>query len=663
MLFRSLSTLVLAGCVATVSTTQVDAKTEVRTYISQKCLLSPDPKEEDKVLGFLAGIFVPMALEWVIGGVAKSIREASKEKSHTLTDKDTFDLYVARTVKIPEPPRLAPILPNPKFGCLTTVVGEFEDAAVNDVFELHRVKKTSPVDFSADNSMEMVSQRLKDNKIKIKGTPKIVYEGRIAYSNDQTAFQLKSQYLQVDQLHSTTSKKARGMTLMYEIKGPAAEEDGSSYALIALGFGDVARGKKMTPADFASGKKPGAETGWVRAVGLPYHSRVAYLRAVKTGNLKMNGYAPARLITRLTEIEAANKTGLFIAEVLDGVKEDVAAEIAKKILPESRRAAEKEETAKIQGLEQAKRDAEIALAEAKALLIAAQTCADGVSAAVCDQNKAVAELKVANAQAKYDIAKANLESELGSGTIVGVLEPAPAAPAPDAAMPPGGGVEKESMAPEMMAASRTFKVVKEGDQLLIDNKSFFLTPAKWPQKTIFVCWENPEGGAEADRQLVKAAVDNSWQAHSGLSFKGWGQCTDGTRGIRIRIDDSSPHNGPHVKGLGKYMDGVKDGMVLNFTFRRWGSDYCAPSENRRQSCIYSIAVHEFGHAIGLAHEHNSWDTPGECQIAPQGTDGDVMLTEYDPDSVMNYCNERYNNDGELSPLDIAGIQFIYGAPY
>ncbi len=658
MLFRSLSTLMLAGCVATVSTTQVEAKTEVRSYISPQCVLSPNG--DDKVLGFLAGIFVPMALEWVIGGVAKSIREASKEKSHTLTDKDTFNLYVAAPDVNATPPTLKPILPNPNFGCLTTVVGEFEDAAVNDVFELRRVNKSSPVDFSADNSMAMVSQRLIDNGIKIKGTPKIVYEGRIAYSNDKTAFQLKSQYLEVNQLDSTTGNKSRGMTLMYEIKGPAAEEDGSSYALIALGFGDVARGKKMTPDDFASGKKPGAETGWVRTVGLPYHSRVAYLKAVKAGDTTMNGFAPARLVTRLTEIEAANKTGLFIAEVLDGVKEDVAAEIAKKILPESRQAAEKEETVKIQGLEQAKRDAEIALAEAKALLIAAQTCADGVSAAVCDQNKAVAELKVANAQAKYDIAKANLEEELGSGSIIGVLEPAPAAPAPDAAMAPGGG--DKAMAPEMAAANRPVKIVKEGNQLLIDNKSFFLTPAKWPQNTIFVCWENPEGGAEADRQLVKAAVDNSWQAHSGLKFVGWGKCAGNARGIRIRIDDSSPQNGPHVKGLGKYMDGVTDGMVLNFTFRRWGSA-CASPEDMRQSCIYSIAVHEFGHAIGLAHEHNRWDTPGECQLAPQGTDGDAMLTEYDPDSVMNYCNQRYNNDGELSPLDIAGIQFIYGAPY
>ncbi|WP_417456763.1 hypothetical protein [Kordiimonas sp.] len=659
MLFRSLSTLMLAGCVATVSTTQVEAKTEVRSYISPQCVLSPNG--DDKVLGFLAGIFVPMALEWVIGGVAKSIREASKEKSHTLTDKDTFNLYVAAPDVNATPPTLKPILPNPNFGCLTTVVGEFEDAAVNDVFELRRVNKSSPVDFTAQNSMAMVSQRLVDNGIKIKGTPKIVYEGRIAYSNDKTAFQLKSQYLEVNQLDSTTSNKSRGMTLMYEIKGPAAEEDGSSYALIALGFGDVARGKKMTPDDFASGKKPGAETGWVRTVGLPYHSRVAYLKAAKAGDTSMNGFAPARLVTRLTEIEAANKTGLFIAEVLDGVKEDVAAEIAKKILPESRQAAEKEETVKIQGLEQAKRDAEIALAEAKALLIVAQTCADGVSAAVCDQNKAVAELKVANAQAKYDIAKANLEEELGSGSIIGVLEPAPAAPAPDAAMTPGGGVEKEAMAPEMAAANRPVKIVKEGNQLLIDNKSFFLTPAKWPQNTIFVCWENPEGGAEADRMLVKAAVDNSWQAHSGLKFVGWGKCAGNARGIRIRIDDSSPDNGPHVKGLGKYMDGVKDGMVLNFTFRRWGSA-CASPDDMRQSCIYSIAVHEFGHAIGLAHEHNRWDTPGECQLAPQGTDGDAMLTEYDPDSVMNYCNQRYNNDGELSPLDIAGIQFIYGAP-
>ena len=41
---------------------------------------------------------------------------------------------------------------------------------------------------------------------------------------------------------------------------------------------------------------------------------------------------------------------------------------------------------------------------------------------------------------------------------------------------------------------------------------------------------------------------------------------------------------------------VRDGMVLNFTFRNWGRSCQAG----RKACIELIAVHEFGHAIGYA---------------------------------------------------------------
>ena len=38
-----------------------------------------------------------------------------------------------------------------------------------------------------------------------------------------------------------------------------------------------------------------------------------------------------------------------------------------------------------------------------------------------------------------------------------------------------------------------------------------------------------------------------------------------------------------------------------------------------------------------------------------------MLTPYDAHSVMNYCNEKYNNDGRLSRWDIAALHKVYGA--
>ena len=73
----------------------------------------------------------------------------------------------------------------------------------------------------------------------------------------------------------------------------------------------------------------------------------------------------------------------------------------------------------------------------------------------------------------------------------------------------------------------------------------------------------------------------------------------------------------------------------------------------------SLVVHEFGHALGLEHEHQSsdfWDTVGkhldvnemkkdpkvqtafEQQWARMDTGGQSVneLSEYDPDSIMHY---------------------------
>jgi hypothetical protein len=84
------------------------------------------------------------------------------------------------------------------------------------------------------------------------------------------------------------------------------------------------------------------------------------------------------------------------------------------------------------------------------------------------------------------------------------------------------------------------------------------------------------------------------------------------------------------------------------------------TKEQRRDCIYSIAVHEFGHAIGYAHEQNRFDAPGECQLLRQGTDGDLLLTPYDPQSVMNYCNRLYNNNGQLSENDRRALAAVYG---
>jgi hypothetical protein len=178
-----------------------------------------------------------------------------------------------------------------------------------------------------------------------------------------------------------------------------------------------------------------------------------------------------------------------------------------------------------------------------------------------------------------------------------------------------------------------------------------LLSAIWGQEEIPVCWENPGDVKAAYRQLTRDAIRDTWAAVSKLRFMKWDTCDTDSLGIRIRVADE----GPHVKVLGRYLDGRPNGMILNFTFQHW-SPKCQKSPER---CAKAIAAHEFGHAIGFAHEQNRTDAPWECQAEAQGTTGTWNVTKYDPNSLMNYCYSGWIN-GQLSARDVEAVTTIYG---
>lgn len=179
--------------------------------------------------------------------------------------------------------------------------------------------------------------------------------------------------------------------------------------------------------------------------------------------------------------------------------------------------------------------------------------------------------------------------------------------------------------------------------------------ALWRNNEITISWDNPTPENQHGRDLVKKAIEDTWEKYSVLKFTGWGATSASSNAdIHIYIED----DGPHTKGLGMELKNKPQGMVLNFTFKNW-SPSCQQDVD---FCIQAIAVHEFGHAIGFAHEQNRADCSfPNCFNKEQGSNGDWFVTACDLQSIMNYCNPKWNNNGFLSALDIQGVQFLYGA--
>jgi hypothetical protein len=172
----------------------------------------------------------------------------------------------------------------------------------------------------------------------------------------------------------------------------------------------------------------------------------------------------------------------------------------------------------------------------------------------------------------------------------------------------------------------------------------------WATHTARVCWINPAAWNNTHREWVRDAVTRSWSHHADITFTGWGTCTAQDNEIRIYIDESNPRS-----YVGTDSKLVNPSMYLNFTFNSW-SPSC---KTTLEHCIRTIGVHEFGHAIGFDHEQNRPDTPSWCQKDAQSS-GTTVIGPWDENSVMNYCNDTWNNGGVLSPGDITAVQQVYG---
>jgi hypothetical protein len=214
----------------------------------------------------------------------------------------------------------------------------------------------------------------------------------------------------------------------------------------------------------------------------------------------------------------------------------------------------------------------------------------------------------------------------------------------------------------------------------VQSKSFFKDTTIWPKMNVSVCWEKQEApefnNTFDNRLLTRRAIEQSWEKASLIRFTGWDWCPNGYfKGVRISMGDESVSHGLGKEVLNIHPATNKRGLTLDFNLNiptRPTNDpfnnvsmkqRCSDNGKNLEQCIQFTAIHEFGHVLGLSHEHNRDFRLDSCSLddsAGYNVHGNTDFTDYDPDSIMNYCRQNYYGDTNLSIMDKISVKAYYG---
>jgi hypothetical protein len=193
-----------------------------------------------------------------------------------------------------------------------------------------------------------------------------------------------------------------------------------------------------------------------------------------------------------------------------------------------------------------------------------------------------------------------------------------------------------------------------------DDLAFPDPSSVWKDREIRVCWMDE--GHESDKAEVRSVIAATWgealnalKGSARVTFTGWDRCSNDDDGeVRIAIRDQEPR----TVDLGRRNDTEAGGpnVYLNFALTNWQpTSGCRGKPHR--DVIRTIAAHEFGHVLGLAHEQNRSDDQQDC--ADAGRNGTCTYCAPDAKSIMHYCRQGAACVPDLSECDRAAIVELY----